>query len=97
MICKSIASLLISHLLMVQPVDEALVTKLWQSSAGGNVLPHNSVWGSTCSSSTTICWQSISGTSCSFSYYYKLDFTENYTRVYPKVSGLATWSKNCKW
>jgi hypothetical protein len=20
-----------------------------------------------------------------------------YMRVYPKVSGLATWSKNCKW
>jgi hypothetical protein len=21
----------------------------------------------------------------------------SYTRVYPKVSGLATWSENCKW
>jgi hypothetical protein len=27
---------------------------------------------------------------------YSCDFHQ-YTRVYPKVSGLAAWSKNCKW
>jgi len=24
-------------------------------------------------------------------------YCELYTRVYPKVSGLAAWSENCKW
>jgi hypothetical protein len=27
----------------------------------------------------------------------KLTWRYRYTRVYPKVSGLAGWSKNCKW
>jgi hypothetical protein len=26
-----------------------------------------------------------------------LHTTSQYTRVYPKVSGLAAWSENCKW
>jgi hypothetical protein len=26
-----------------------------------------------------------------------LDLKDGYTRVYPKVSGLASWSVNCKW
>jgi hypothetical protein len=31
----------------------------------------------------------------------EVDYDDNvtwcYTRVYPKVSGLAAWSENCKW
>jgi hypothetical protein len=26
-----------------------------------------------------------------------MHYTFEYTRVYPKVSGLAAWSENCKW
>jgi hypothetical protein len=26
-----------------------------------------------------------------------LQYFDNYTRVYPKVSGLAAWSEDCKW
>jgi len=25
------------------------------------------------------------------------NYLDAYTRVYPKVSGLAAWSENCKW
>jgi L-ribulose-5-phosphate 3-epimerase UlaE len=25
------------------------------------------------------------------------NFTKPYMRVYPKISGLAAWSENCKW
>jgi hypothetical protein len=27
----------------------------------------------------------------------KINLHRRYTRVYPKVSGLASWSENCKW
>jgi hypothetical protein len=27
----------------------------------------------------------------------ELEMREKYTGVYPEVSGLATWSENCKW
>jgi hypothetical protein len=28
---------------------------------------------------------------------FEFGFSEGCTRVYPKVSGLAAWSENCKW
>jgi hypothetical protein len=30
-------------------------------------------------------------------YLYRKLKEQGYTRVYPKVSGLAAWSENCKW
>jgi hypothetical protein len=30
-------------------------------------------------------------------YYIEYDGQDGHTRVYPKVSGLAAWSENCKW
>jgi hypothetical protein len=34
---------------------------------------------------------------CSFAGTYSIKYCVHFTKVYPKVSGLAAWSENCKW